>query len=329
MQPPEFWYGDAQGRDRAPALQALLRPLSWLYEAGGAWRVARAKPHRAGAPVICIGNLTLGGTGKTPVARTVRAWLRDRGVAAHLLSRGYGGKLEGPVRVDPALHTADDVGDEPLLHALEGPAWIARDRAKGADAAVAAGAEIVVLDDGFQNPRLHKDLSLLVFDGEVGVGNGRVFPAGPLREPLRLGFKRADALVLMQAEGAPAWLPADAPPSLHARLTPVAETPRGPLLAFAGIGRPERFFAMLRAMGAEIRTEIGFPDHHPYDQIDLQRLAEQAEALSARLITTEKDLVRLPPPWRARVLALPVTARFADDAALERLLAPLATRAMA
>jgi tetraacyldisaccharide 4'-kinase len=330
MQPPRFWYG-AEGRDSALLLQAIAQPFSWLYAAVGAARIANTAPRRVAAPVVCVGNLTVGGAGKTPVVRAIRAQLKAMGVDAHTLSRGHGGALKGPLRVDPS-HAASDVGDEPLLHAHDGAAWIARDRLAGATAMIAAGAQAIVMDDGFQNPALVKDLALLVFDAEAGAGNARVVPAGPLREPLATGLARADAVILMHGSKAPVRDEDDAPsrldlalatfgkPVLHATLEPEAAAPEGPLIAFAGIGRPQKFFDTLTALGAEMVDGASFPDHHAYTEADLKTLAAHAAAHGARLITTEKDHVRLPATWRERVLALAVVARFADPDALSALL---------
>lgn len=320
MRAPEFWSGRAQGRDAAPMLRALLTPLSWLYAGAGAARLAATTPTRVGPPVICIGNVSVGGVGKTPVVRAVRAALAARGVAAHALSRGHGGRLKGPVLVDPATHTAADVGDEPLLHARDGPAWIARDRVAGAQAAAAAGAQAIVLDDGFQNPTLAKDLAVLVVDAQDGFGNGAVLPAGPLREPVGAALARADAVILM-GDGAAAQDPRlGARPVLRAAIAPAGPAPAGPLVAFAGIGRPEKFFDTLTALGADLADAVPFGDHHPYSEQDITFLTRLAADRGARLVTTEKDHVRLPAAARSAILTLPVTARFADEAALAALL---------
>ncbi len=332
MTPPAFWYA-SEGREAARMTRALLAPLSWLYGMAGAWRIRRARPVHAPVPVICIGNVTLGGAGKTPVARAMLAHLRARGVAAHALSRGHGGRLRGPVRADPASHSYRDVGDEPLLLARDGAAWIARDRPAGALAAAKAGAGAVVMDDGFQNPSLHKALSLLVIDAVRPYGNGKVFPAGPLREPLSAALARADAVVLMRGvsgEGAddPAapdlselGLDGFSGPVLTAHLAPLAPPPPGPLIAFAGIGWPQKFFDALRDAGGEISEAASFPDHHPYAESDLAWLARAAEERGATLITTEKDYVRLPPLMRARARTFAVEARFDDPDAFAALLA--------
>lgn len=328
MRPPEFWKADAGGRDAAVALRALLTPLSWVYAFATAHRLRTTTPRHAPAPVVCIGNLTVGGAGKTPLARAVRAKL---GPGAHTLSRGYGGRVEGPLRVTPDMD-AREVGDEPLLHARDGAAWISRDRFAGAMAAAQAGARAIIMDDGFQNPSLVKDLSLVAIDPVFGIGNGQVFPAGPLRERLANGLARADALVMLQ--GAPTdeelpeqnWLHEFSKPILHARLAPSGIAPDRALVAFAGLARPEKFFDTLAAMGAEVVEAVPFGDHHYYSQEDLRLLAQMAEERDAMLITTEKDAARLSPEWRARVAVLPVTARFDDEAALDALLAPIRSR---
>lgn len=327
MRPPEFWRADASGRDSALALRALLTPISWAYAWAAAQRIRTTTPRHAPVPVICVGNLTLGGAGKTPVTRAIRAKL---GPQAHTLSRGYGGRLEGPLRVTPDMD-AREVGDEPLLHAADGPAWIARDRVAGALAAAQAGARVIVMDDGFQNPNLAKDLSIIAVDAGFGIGNGQVFPAGPLRERLSDGLARADSIVMLANTGdefdhtAP-WLKQFRKPVLHARIESVGAAPEGPLVAFAGLARPEKFFDTLSALKADVEEALPYPDHHVFNEQDLALLDTIAEERNARLITTEKDAARLAPVWRARVLTLPVRARFEDEAALDSLLAPIAAR---
>lgn len=329
LRPPEFWSADARGRDAALTLRALLTPLSWAYAWAGAQRLRAIVARHVSVPVVCVGNLTLGGAGKTPVARALRAAL---GTNAHTLSRGYGGRLQGPLRVTPDMDVRE-VGDEPLLHAADGPAWIARDRLAGALAAVQAGAHAIVMDDGFQNPALAKDLSLIVVDPTFGIGNGAVFPAGPLRERLAEGLKRADAVIMLYnlpplagagAEGGiPDWLAGFSKPILTARLAPAGQVPTGKLLAFAGLARPEKFFDTLVDLGADVADCAPYPDHHPYSEDDLAFLVRMAEEARAQLITTEKDAARLSPEWRARVSVLPVVAEFDDEAALSRLLEPI------
>jgi tetraacyldisaccharide 4'-kinase len=325
---PRWWYM----REGAPAplARALLKPASWVWAAATARRIARAEPVDPGVPVISIGNLTVGGSGKTPIAREVLARLRARGVDAHGLSRGYGGKLAGPTVVEPEAHTAADVGDEPLMLARDAPMWVARDRVSGARAAAAAGAQALVLDDAHQNPALRKTLSLVVVDGDVRedewpFGDGSVFPSGPMREPFAVGMARADAVVVLTPQG----LEPDAEllglfgdtPVLIARLEPDAPALGGPQLAFAGIAKPWRFERSLRDAGIELCDFAPFPDHAAFSERDLTFLADRAAAGGAALLTTEKDWARLPAAWRERVTPWPIRARFEDEAALDRLLA--------
>jgi tetraacyldisaccharide 4'-kinase len=325
---PRWWY--VREHAPAPVARALLRPLGWVWAAATARRIARARPVDPGVPVICVGNLTMGGAGKTPVAREILHRLRARGVDAHGLSRGYGGTLPGPVRVDPARHASAEVGDEPLMLAAGAPIWVARDRAAGAVAAAQAGAQAVVMDDGHQNPSLRKALSLVVVDGETRdgewpFGDGAVFPSGPLREPLGAGLARADAVAVL--------LPADLPqadpdllallagrPVLIVRLAAAAAPPPGPQLGFAGIAKPWKVERALKAAGCDLVDFAGFPDHFAYDEAILRRLAERARQFEAGLVTTEKDWVRLPPAWRGQVAAWPVRAAFEDEAAQDALL---------
>ena len=325
---PRWWYR----REGAPAplVRALLRPASWVWAAATARRIARARPFDPGVPVISVGNLTVGGSGKTPVAREVLRLLAAQGVDAHALSRGYGGRLAGPAPVDPGRHTAREVGDEPLMLARDAPVWVARDRAAGARAAVAAGAQALVLDDAHQNTALKKTLSLVVVDGETRggewpFGDGAVFPSGPMREPLAAGLARADAVVVLS----PADLPAPHPellalfgdtPVLVARLQPLAPPLEGPQVGFAGIAKPWRFEASLRAAGVELADFASFPDHAPFTARDLAFLRGRAVLYGAGLVTTEKDWVRLPAALRPQVAPWPVRAVFENEAALRTLL---------
>ncbi len=326
---PRWWY--ERGRRRASATRLLLLPASAVWAAVTANRLARAKPFDPGVPVICVGGLTLGGTGKTPVVREVLGRLAARGVAAHALSRGYGGRLKGPLRVDPATHAAKDVGDEPLMLARDHPAWIAADRIDGARAAARAGAQALVMDDGHQNPSLKKTLSLIVIDGETRegewpFGDGDVFPAGPMREPLAAGLARADAVVVMLPGDVAAPDPAllalfGNKPVLVAWLKPLGAPPAGPQLGFAGVGKPWKVERALTAAGCNLVDFIPLADHADLSDATLNALAARAATLGAGLVTTEKDWVRLPPAWRERVTPWPVRARFEDEAALDALLA--------
>ena len=291
MRAPSFW--DTDG-----LVPRLLSPAAALYQTIAAARWKRARPWRAPVPVVCIGNLVAGGAGKTPVARSVCARLAAKGCHAHLVSRGYGGRDRGPTRVDPSRHDSVDVGDEALLLAATGPTWIARDRAAAARKAVEAGARAIVLDDGFQNPALDKDLSFLVIDGAYGFGNGRLIPAGPLREPIGDGLARADAVVLMGEDRAniAKKLPASLP-VLPAHLKPsggIDDVSGKPVVAFAGIGRPEKFFETLESLSCELLGRHPFADHHRYRDHEIMVLADKADKLQALLVTTAKDFVRLP-----------------------------------
>ncbi len=286
----------------------FLSPLAAIYGAVAARRLSQPGSD-AGIPVVCIGNLTVGGAGKTPTAMAVATILADAGETPFVLSRGYGGRLPGPVRVDPAKHGAADVGDEPLLLAQVAPTIVSRDRAAGAMAARAAGASTIVMDDGFQNPALKKDLSLLVIDGSRGIGNGRVFPAGPLRAPLDAQLARAHALLVI-GEGAAAQPVIAAAGNLgvfHGRLKPDASVLAGlrgvKVMAFAGIGNPDKFFATLLDAGIDVRATRIFPDHHRYRRAEGAGLVEGALRDGLVLITTEKDLARLSGTDDLRALA--------------------------
>jgi tetraacyldisaccharide 4'-kinase len=309
---PDFWR-------RRGAASLLLAPLGFLYGAAGAARFALARPYRAKVPVICVGNLNAGGSGKTPVVMSIAKILAARGVAVHVLSRGYGGKAAGPLRIDSAKHTAADVGDEPLMLARIAPSWVARDRAAAARAIESSGAGAILMDDGLQNPGLAKDLSLITIDSGYGFGNGRVMPAGPLREPLARGLARADAVVMLGADQIGAGKRLGGKPVLEAEPSPSFDGLGGRVVfAFAGIARPQKFFDHFAKAGVTLAGARDFPDHHLYDEAELKGLA--AAAKDAALVTTEKDWVRLAPSWRTRIRYLPLAIEWRDRAALERLL---------
>ncbi len=312
--PPRFWLRDG-------VLPRLLSPFAAVTAAVTARRVALSG-WRAPVPVICCGNVTVGGAGKTTVALDIGARLVARGQMVHFLLRGYGGAARGPRRVAVG-DTVADVGDEALLLAAIAPTWIGADRVASARAASAAGAQVLVLDDGLQNPGLHKDLSLLVVDGPAGFGNGRVLPAGPLREPVAAGAARCQAAVLIGPDTA--HLAAGLPlPVLRADLRPGPEVARyvcRRVFAFAGIARPEKFYTMLAAAGVVVAGTLRFPDHHPFSEADLRRVLAAAARAGAVPVTTPKDAVRLPTAYRDRVGIVGVSLGWDDAVALEALLA--------
>lgn len=317
MRAPDFWSGRT-------LFSTLLLPLGAMYGAAGKIRRMAVSPWKAPVPVICIGNLVAGGAGKTPVAQAVAQHMISQGVEVHFLSRGYGGKLEGPVRVGRGIHEAADVGDEPLLLAAIAPCWVSTDRVAGAKAALAAGARAIVMDDGHQNPSLAKSASLVVVDGEVGFGNGRVIPAGPLREPVAEGLARADAVVVLGEDktGVANNLPAGMP-VLRGNLEP-SEQSRSldgkAVLAFAGIGRPEKFFDTVRALGCEVIETRAFPDHHPYSYKELREIIDAASSAGALPVTTAKDAVRLPDDLRSQIMVVEVEVVWRDPELLGRIL---------
>ena len=307
MRSPEFWRRDGW-------LPRLLSPLSTLWCWGAEYRQSGVETFRPAVPVICVGNIVAGGTGKTPVALALAQSLQSRGMRVHFLTRGHGGNQPGPLQVIPQQHTAAQVGDEALLLAQTAPTWVARWRPDGAAAATSHGAQIIIMDDGFQNRTVAKDLSLVVVDGGAGFGNGRVMPAGPCREPIAAGKARAHAVVMVGPDRLNSAALLAPLPVLSARLVPdpSAGKWRGKrVLAFAGIGRPSKFFHMLeQEIGAHMAQTLAFPDHYPYKTDDLETLTAQAHMLDATLVTTVKDWVRLPPPFRETIHAIPVTLQF-------------------
>lgn len=319
---PDFWY-----RPRPNWQARLLTPAAALYSTGGAVRLALGRAQRLPIPVVCVGNFVAGGTGKTPIALSLATLAIKAGARPHLLAHGYKARFAGPVRVDPERHTAGDVGDESLLLARVAPTWVARDRPASARAAMQAGANLLIMDDGLQDPALIKDFNLVAVDGETGMGNGLVIPAGPLREPIARGLARANAVVIMGKDtlGCSGIL-GNQHSLLHAKLelTPNAKTLAGRrVLAFAGIGRPEKFFRTLREIDCELTDAVAFPDHHSYTPDEIKRLHQHALRANAVPVTTEKDHVRLPTETRAIVTPIPVTLAWENEEAVFNLLQPL------
>jgi tetraacyldisaccharide 4'-kinase len=324
MREPAFWWREAG------AAAGALSPFAAIYGAVAKRRMLRPG-RRVGVPIVCIGNPTVGGAGKTPLALTVARMLAAAGEQPALLSRGYGGSLSGPVQVDPARHRAADVGDEPLLLAQMAPTIVARDRTKGAAMALTAGAGVIVMDDGFQNSSLIKDFSVLVVDARRGIGNGAVIPAGPLRAPLDVQLARADALVLVGESDSPAILAkvANSIPVFRASLVPdvtcIGALRSSRVLAFAGIGDPEKFVATLRNAGITVAATRSFADHHRYTKREAQDLCAQANRDNLILVTTEKDALRMRDDEQvadlaARVKVLPATLVLEEEAAFKTLL---------
>ncbi|KAB7614460.1 tetraacyldisaccharide 4'-kinase [Amylibacter sp. SFDW26] len=312
MQPPKFWKNPPEQVGIWPS---ILAPLSCVWSLVTTWRWKQGAHATVGIPVICVGNVNLGGTGKTPTVIATVMRLQALGRVPHVVSKGYKGQLAGPVQVDEKTHSADDVGDEPLLLAAFAPTWVAKDRLSGALAAKAAGADVIVLDDGLQNPALAKDLTILVVDAEVGFGNGRVMPSGPLRETVEDAVAKADVLLTigpdtdMHSTFVDQWDQVKGLPHVSSTIMPLQtgmDWDGLHALAFAGIGRPEKFFRTLKELGVDIKATRSFDDHQKIPTALLARLEKEAWDLGAQLVTTEKDAVRLPKDWQQKVLTVPV-----------------------
>jgi tetraacyldisaccharide 4'-kinase len=322
MREPAFWYRPRSFKSHA------LRPLGALYGAIAERRMLRDGVD-GGIPVICVGNYHVGGAGKTPTVLALTKLLRELGETPVVLSRGYGGRLKGPVMVDRERHAAADVGDEPLMMVRDVPVAVARDRLAGVPLAKSQGATVILMDDGFQNPGISKDVSLIVIDSERGLGNGKVFPAGPLRAPLKAQLSRTDALVLIgdghAADDVASEIAARGKPVLRARLRPDAASVERlsgrRVLAFAGIGDPERFFRTLRSSGVEVTRTRPFADHHVFSQADIADLLAEARGEQLVPVTTEKDRARMRDQDMPReILHFAVQLEFDDAPALRRLI---------
>ena len=316
MKAPQFWYEPNTWKAK------FLYPLGYFYNLLTLLRGKLAKPQSYSCLTICIGNLNVGGTGKTPTTIALAQHFLKKGLQVHVVSRGYKGKFQGTFLVDPQKHKSDEVGDEPLLMSEFTSVWVSNKRKNGIAAAENAGAQIVLLDDGFQDPSFHKDFSLIVVDGEKGFGNKKCMPAGPLRENIVQGFKRADALVIVgqriyKFDTFPTHLKI-----IHSTLKPI-ETginwKEGKYLAFAGIADPSKFFKTLRSLGANLIDCVALSDHQNLDGQVLKRLERKANSAHAQLVTTEKDAVRLSNTFRKKVLSLPVRIEFDDKNELENL----------
>ncbi len=314
MKTPVFW-------NEHGIAARLLNPASVLFGAVGRWRWRRVTPVSANIPILCVGNLVAGGAGKTPVALSLASRLRASGYATHFLSRGYGGAVRGPHRVDNDCDGPANVGDEALLLAAVSPTWVSRNRVDGARAAALAGAEVIVMDDGFQNLSLQKNLSIVVVDGAYGFGNELLIPAGPLRELVADGMARADVVVILGDDqvGVRQKLPTHLR-VLTAKLVPGPEgtTFAGRrVIAFAGIGRPKKFFNTLHSLGCKLVGSHAFADHHRYREHELLLLADKADKLDAVLVTTAKDMVRVPEAFRSLVDVLSVEVSWDDESVLD------------
>ena len=328
MRTPEFWNPGSNGSAQAN----LLTPLAWGYAMIRQVRRAFVTPQQVEVPVICVGNIIAGGAGKTPTSLALAKLMHEWGMAPHFLTRGYGGTARGPMRVDPARHKARIVGDEPLLLARQAPTWLSRNRPAGARAAIADGADAIVMDDGLQNLSLIKDVSLIVVDGSFGFGNERLIPAGSLRESLSEGLSRADAIVLVGPDevGVIARLGNNRAPILRAELTPALQALKlreRAVVAFAGSARPAKFFRTLEAIGCRIVRRIHFADHRHYTPNEIMTLVEYAGAQGAIAVTTEKDWVRLPEEAKPMVQSVAVTLEWQDQEAVRELLIPTLTGA--
>lgn len=308
MRAPDYWQSGPTA-----AIGHLLSPLGALYAMATSFRASGQPSWEAPVPVICIGNLVMGGAGKTLVGTHLAKEFIKMGRRPHIVIRGYGGSLDGPTQVDVNTHTHHDVGDEALLYAAITPTWAGSDRIASAKRAVNADADMIIMDDGFQNPALAKTLSILIFDGNYGVGNGYGFPAGPLREFLGAGIKRANGIVGIGRLPQSILSVARDKPVFVADTVPVSDNEdlkRKRVLAFAGIGRPQKFFNSLSSAGADIVHSVGFPDHHNYTDAEIRNLKKEAEIKSAILVTTAKDHVRLSPEMKKAVTAFHVDIKW-------------------
>ncbi len=312
---PQFWY--ATEEETSPIASTLLKPLSVLYKAITTTRRAITHTHASPIPVICIGNLTMGGAGKTPTARAICDIIREHGKFATpcFLMRGYGGNHKGPIEVDLTSHTSWDVGDEALMQARYAPTIVSRNRYDGARLAHKLGYDIIIMDDGFQNMSLKKDISILVIDGGFGLGNGECFPSGPLRETVESGTNRADLALIINRTETVKNIDLNGLQQFDAtiELQDTSENVENKkVIAFAGIARPEKFFDTLEENGYKLHAHYGFPDHAPYTHGQLEKLKAFSDKAKAKLITTEKDWVRLSTRWQSKISYLKIAIKLDD-----------------
>lgn len=328
MRAPKFW--DIQSGRNDWRAQFLL-PLGWLYSFATASRIRNGAQESLNVPVICIGSIYIGGSGKTPTVIAICEKLRDAFYNPHIVTRGYKGTITKPTEVNPNIHSAAQIGDEALLLSAFARTWVAKDRALGAKKAVAAGATAIVLDDGFQDTSLFHDISIIVVDAEIGFGNGLCLPAGPLREPISVGLSRGDILLSIGNTNAQLKFDAKYKPAYIQRvkgeLLPIQtgiDWTETPLIAFAGIARPEKFFATLKSLGAKILHCESLGDHEHLSPMLLRRLDIEAKKNQAQLVTTEKDAARLPPAYRSKIITLPVRLTIKEASLLDQAIQRLA-----
>lgn len=317
--PPKFWTTPGS------VLSYILEPFSWFYQIGAVVHKQISRPYQASVPVISIGNIILGGAGKTPVTIAIAKTLQSMGYTPHIISRGYGGILKGPLQVN-LEHQYVQVGDEPLLLSKYAPTWISKNRKAAVNLAIKSGADILLLDDAHQNYTLKKDMSFVVVNGSNGFGNGRIFPAGPLRQSIQSGLKEATTIVFISQNNdpAPPALRSISCPIIRARIIPISPKPCA-VLGFAGIGYPEKFRQTLEQAGYEVRFFKSFPDHYPYTEEDIRKLRMRARVEKAYLITTEKDAMRIPHSCRNDILVLPMDLAFDPTSSLEAVLKNICT----
>lgn len=319
LKTPEFWY--SKNDDTLNIAAQLLRPFSLIYGLGHHCCHKARKPYKASIPVICVGNITAGGTGKTPTALALYDLIKELygDIRPCFLTRGYGGTERGPIIVDPDRHKAAQVGDESLLLAEKGTVIVSANRAEGAKLAENDGYDLIIMDDGMQHSRLFKDAHILVVDSKKGFGNGLMLPAGPLREPLQSGLKRADIVQIIGSGNA--VMLADSTLHIRAHVTPRGDwTPDAsrPYVAFAGLGHPDKFKATLEDAGLTIAGWHPYPDHYAYQDKDIAFLRAEAQRHNAVLITTEKDAKRLPADMD--VMTLPIYLHWENEEPLVQLL---------